>query len=154
MNTDRLRIVTQVLCLALELRAMRIRLTCARERSLDHLAGRDHNLHLDTAERHRVAGRHDRASGGTIQVAIGTVDVSPHMLAVVGRRPVVDVVPDGDSRRQLLQTAVVIGVPVSRDHVINLPQPGVLDGRHDATDVAVRVLAGIAGIHEHRFARR
>ena len=74
------------------------------------------------------------------------------MLAVVGRRPVVDVVADGNPLGQFVQTAVVIGVPVSRDHVINLPKPGVLDGRHDATDVAVRVLAGIAGIHEHRFA--
>ena len=50
--------------------------------------------------------------------------------------------------------AEVIAVPVRGDQVIDLREAGVLDRRHDALGVSRRRRAAIAGIDEHRLARR
>ena len=66
--------------------------------------------------------------------------------------PVVDELSDGNPRRELGKAADVIAVVVRRDQMIDLRDPGVLDGRHDAVGVADRGGARVPGIDEDRFA--
>ncbi len=50
--------------------------------------------------------------------------------------------------------AEMIVVPMRRDQMIDLRQTGILDRRHDAIGVARGRRPDIAGIDQHRFARR
>src|SRR6185369_17243316 len=65
---------------------------------------------------------------------------------------VVDELLDGNPRRELGKAADVIAVVVRRNQMIDLRDPGVLDGRHEAVRVAHIGAARVPGINEDRLA--
>ncbi len=67
---------------------------------------------------------------------------------------VVDKFADGNPGRQFRHAAEMIAVPMRRDQMIHLPQPGVPDRVHDASRIAGGRGAGVAGVDEQRLMRR
>ena len=60
------RVVAEILRLALEFRAVRIRLAGARQRFGGHFARRGHDPHVDAAQRHGVSRRDHRPAGRAV----------------------------------------------------------------------------------------
>jgi hypothetical protein len=65
---------------------------------------------------------------------------------------VVDEVLDRNPGRECRHAAEVIAMPVCRDEVVDLGQPGVRDRRHDPVSVPGRRHSGIAGVDQDRGA--
>jgi hypothetical protein len=69
-------------------------------------------------------------------------------------RAMVDEIADLDTRGELRHAAKVIAVPMSRDQVVDLGEPCVLDGGHDALRIPDGGCTGISRIDEHGLAGR
>ena len=61
---------------------------------------------------------------------------------------------DGNPRGELRETAVVVGVPVRDDEVIDPGKPGVARGLHDSRGVTDRSGPGISSVDQQRLAGR
>ena len=153
-DADRHRILGVALC-GLEVRAIGIGSAGARQRRLDGLAGGRHDLHIETGDRNLVARFGDRVFGIGVELR---VDLRQEFIDRGGRlgvRAVVDEMPDRDALGEFRQAAIMIAVPMGDDQIVDLGQPGIPGGRHDAPGIADRRgRRDVAGVDQQRLAGR
>jgi hypothetical protein len=129
----------------------RIRRAGARQRRLQNLPCGTDDAPVEAGDGNPGAG----LGNGVLRPG-GKFSILPeHRIDLRGRLhvgPVVDELLDGNPRRELGKAADVIAVVVRRNQVIDLREPGVLDGRHDAVGVADSGGARVPGINQDRLA--
>src|SRR5262245_61488203 len=151
MRSDRLRIFGVVLA-GLELSAIWIPFSGARQRHLDGLARRSYDAYIKTSDCDFIAGFRHRVFCLGIKLRINIFE----KFVRCGRRlnigSMIDVLTDGNSFRQFCHSAEVVAMPMRDDEVVDLLQFGVFCSSYDALGVTNRSRSsGVSRINEKRL---